>query len=155
MIELAGNAFGCQPFSQRSRLRAMNRRTFIGTSIAAAVAASRPAWSAETHHIERVGLQLYTVRDLMKQDFEGTLAKVAQIGYKEVEFAGYFDKSPQEVRKILDSNKLTSPSEHVSYETVEKKWPETLEAAHIVGQKFIVCPSIDASQRNAPDGWRH
>jgi hypothetical protein len=44
----------------------MNRRTFIGTSIAAAVAASRPAWSAETHHIDRVGLQLYTVRELMK-----------------------------------------------------------------------------------------
>src|ERR1700739_3289826 len=88
-------------------LRAMNRRTFIGTSIAAAIAASRPAWSAETHHIERVGLQLYTVRDLMKQDFEGTLAKVAQIGYKEVESAGYLGKSPQEVAKF--STATSSP----------------------------------------------
>jgi sugar phosphate isomerase/epimerase len=133
----------------------MNRRTFIGTSIAAAVAASRPAWPAETHQIERVGLQLYTVRDLMKKDFEGTIAKVAQIGYKEVEFAGYFGKSPQEVRAILDSNKLTSPSEHVPYDTVEKKWPETLEAAHTLGQKFIVCPWIDVSQRKEADGWKH
>jgi len=131
----------------------MNRRTFIGTSIATAVVASRPAWAAEAHHIERVGLQLYTVRDLMKQDFDGTVAKVAQIGYKEVEFAGYFGKSPQEVRRILDSNKLTSPSEHVPYETVEKKWPETLEAAHTVGQKFIVCPWVDVSQRKEGDGW--
>jgi sugar phosphate isomerase/epimerase len=79
----------------------------------------------------------------MKQDFESTLAKVAQIDYKEVEFAGYFGESPQEVRKILDSNKLTSPSEHIPYETVEKKWPETLEAAHAVGQKFIVCPWLE------------
>src|SRR5713226_3460676 len=133
----------------------MNRRTFIGTSIAAAVAASRPACPAETHHIERVGLQLYTVRDLMKKDFDSTIAKVAQIGYKEVEFAGYFGKSPQEVRAILDSNKLTSPSEHVPYETVEKKWPETLEAAHTLGQKFIVCPWIDVSQRKEGDGWKH
>jgi sugar phosphate isomerase/epimerase len=133
----------------------MNRRTFIGTSIAAAVAASRPAWSAETHHIERVGLQLYTVRDLMKKDFEGTIAKVAQIGYKEVEFAGYYGKTPQEVWAILDSNKLTSPSEHVPYETIEKKWPETLEAAHTIGQKFIVCPWIDVSQRKEGDGWKH
>src|SRR5260370_38582671 len=132
----------------------MNRRTFIGTSIAAAVAGSRLAWSAETHHIERVGLQLYTVRDLMKQDFEGTLAKVAQIGYKEVEFAGYFDKSPQEVRKILDANKLVSPSEHVPYATVEKKWPETLEAAHTIGQTFVVCPWIEVSQRKEADGWK-
>jgi sugar phosphate isomerase/epimerase len=133
----------------------MNRRTFIGTSIAAAVAASRPAWPAETHHIERVGLQLYTVRDLMKKDFDSTIAKVAEIGYKEVEFAGYFGKSPQEVRKILDGNKLTSPSEHVPYDTIEKKWPETLEAAHTIGQKFIVCPWIDVTQRKEGDGWKH
>jgi sugar phosphate isomerase/epimerase len=133
----------------------MNRRTFIGTSIAAAVAASRPAWPAETHHIERVGLQLYTVRDLMKKDFDSTIAKVAEIGYKEVEFAGYFGKSPQEVRKILDGNKLTSPSEHVPYDTIEKKWPETLEAAHTIGQKFIVCPWIDITQRKEGDGWKH
>ena len=132
----------------------MNRRTFIETSIAAAVLASRPAWAAETHHIDRVGLQLYTVRDLMKKDFEGTIAKVAQVGYKEVEFAGYFGKSPQDVRKILDANKLTSPSEHVPYDTVAKKWPETLEAAHAIGQTFIVCPWIDVSQRKEADGWK-
>ena len=132
----------------------MNRRTFIETSIAAAVLVSRPAWAAEAHQIDRVGLQLYTVRDLMKKDFEGTIAKVAQIGYKEVEFAGYFDKSPQDVRKILDANKLTSPSEHVPYDTVAKKWPETLEAAHAIGQTFIVCPWIDVSQRKEADGWK-
>src|SRR6266478_2273006 len=115
----------CLPtFRERSTLRAMNRRTFIGTSIAAAVAASRPAWPAETHHIERVGLQLYTVRDLMKKDFEGTIAKVAQIGYKEVEFAGYYDRSPQAVRAILEKSGLTSPSSHVGYDIVEKKWSE-------------------------------
>ena len=132
----------------------MNRRTFIGTSIAAAVAASQPAWTAETHHIDRVGLQLYTVRDSLKHDFEGTIAKVAQVGYKEVEFAGYFGKSPQEVRKILDSNKVISPSEHVSYDIVQNKWPETLEAAYVIGQKFIVCPWVDVSQRKEPDGWK-
>jgi sugar phosphate isomerase/epimerase len=132
----------------------MNRRTFIGTSIAAAVAASRPAWTAETHQIDRVGLQLYTVRDLLKQDFEGTIAKVAQIGYKEVEFAGYFGKSPQEVRKVLDSNKVSSPSEHVSYDIVQNKWPETLAAAHVIGQTFIVCPWVEVSQRKEADGWK-
>src|SRR5260370_32515431 len=121
-------------------MRDMNRRTFIATSIAAAVAGTRPAWSAETFHIDRAGLQLYTVRDLMKKDFEGTIAKVAQVGYKEVEFAGYFGKSPQDVRKILDTNQLASPSEHVPYDTVEKKWPETLQAAPAIGQTFVVSP---------------
>jgi sugar phosphate isomerase/epimerase len=132
----------------------MNRRTFIGTAIATAFATARPAWTAEAHHIDRVGLQLYTVRDLMKKDFEGTITSVAQVGYKEVEFAGFFGKSPQEVRKILDSNKLTSPSQHVPYESVEKKWPETLEIATVIGQKFVVCPWIEIPQRKEPDGWK-
>jgi sugar phosphate isomerase/epimerase len=135
-------------------MRAMNRRTFIGTSIAAAVAASRPAWPAETHSIERVGLQLYTVRDLMKKDFEGTIAKVAQIGYKEVEFAGYYDRSPQDVRAILEKDGLTSPSTHVGYDIVEKNWSEALDAAHTIGHTFVVCPWIDAKQRKTPDGWK-
>ena len=134
----------------------MNRRTFIGTSVAATLAAaSRPVWAADTtHHIDRVGIQLYTVRDAMKTDFEGTIAKVAATGYKEVEFAGYFDHSPKDVRAILDKNGLVSPSCHVGYDVVEKKWPETLEAAKIVGHKYIVCPWIDVSQRTAPDGWK-
>jgi sugar phosphate isomerase/epimerase len=133
----------------------MNRRTFIETSVAAAlVASSRPAWAADVHHLDRIGLQLYTVRDLMKQDFDGTIAQVAEIGYKEVEFAGYFDKSPKEARAALDKNGLTSPSEHVAYDVVEKKWPETLEAAHVTGQKYIVCPWIDIKQRKEPDGWK-
>ena len=46
-------------------------------------------------------MQLYTVRDAMAKDFDGTLAKVAELGYKEVEFAGYFDKSPQDVKAAL------------------------------------------------------
>src|SRR5260370_35553748 len=102
-------------------MRAMNRRTFIGTSIAAAVATSRPAWPAETHSIERVGLQLYTVRDLMKKDFDGTIAKVAEIGYKEAEFAGYYDRSPQAVRAILAKDAWTSPSTQVGYVEAGKR----------------------------------
>jgi sugar phosphate isomerase/epimerase len=135
-------------------MRAMNRRSFIGTSVVAAVAASRPAWTAETPHIKRVGLQLYTVRDLMKKDLEGTIARVAQIGYKEVEFAGYFGKSPQEVRAVLQKDGLTAPSTHVGYDIVEKKWSETLDTAHAIGHKFVVCPWIDEKQRKTPDGWK-
>ena len=143
----------------------MNRRTFIGTSIAASLAtAAKPSWAADStrhagrpaaaHSIDRVGIQLYTVREAMKTDFEGTIAKVAATGYKEVEFAGYFDHSPKDVRAILDKNGLASPSCHVGYDVVEKKWPETIEAAKIVGHSYIICPWIDEKQRMAPDGWQ-
>src|SRR6266481_3956310 len=145
------------PFqSRRSKMPPMNRRTFIGTSIAATLAASaKPAWAADTtHNIDRVGLQLYTVRAAMKTDFEGTIAKVAAVGYKEVEFADYFDHPPKDVRAILDKHGLVSPSCHVAYDVVEKKWPETLEAAKIVGHSYVICPWIDEKQRVEPNGWK-
>jgi len=141
----------------------MNRRTFIGTSLAATLAAtSKSSWAAgTTHHIDRIGVQLYTVRDAMKTDFEGSIAKVAATGYKEVEFAGifaenagYFGRSPKDVRAILDKNGLAAPSCHTGYDVVEKKWPEALDAAHIVGHAYIVCPWIDEKQRKDPDGWK-
>ena len=143
----------------------MNRRTFIGTSIAASLAtAAKPSWAADSanrvdrsavaHSIDRIGVQLYTVRDAMKTDFEGTIAKVAATGYKEVEFAGYFDHAPKAVRALLDKNGLASPSCHVGYDIVEKKWPETLEAAKIVGHSYIICPWIDEKQRAESGGWK-
>src|SRR5580704_69599 len=133
----------------------MKRRTFIETSVAAAaVFAARRSWAAASEHeIKKVGLQLYTVRTEMPKDFEGTIAKVAATGYKEVEFAGYFGHSPKDVRAILDKNGLTSPSSHESYDTVEKKLPETLEGAHVIGQTFLVCPYIDEKMRTA-DGYK-
>ena len=132
----------------------MKRRTFLETSVGAALFAGSPSWAAEAaHKITRVGLQLYTVRGEMKKDFEGTIAKVAATGYKEVEFAGYFAHSPKDVRALLDKNGLAAPSQHVPYDVVENKWQETLEASHVVGHKFVVCPWIDEKQRNA-DGWK-
>src|SRR5437899_6048537 len=132
----------------------MDRRTFLGTMTAATLLTRRLAFAADDHKIDKIGLQLYTVRDLMKQDSEGTLAKVAATGYKEVEFAGYFDHSPKDVRAILDKSALASSSCHVGYDVVEKKWPEALEAAKIVGHSYMVCPWIDEKQRVEPGGWK-
>jgi len=133
----------------------MNRREFVGgAATAAALLGSRSAWAAEEHNIARVGLQLYTVRGEMKKDFEGTIAKVAQTGYKEVEFAGYFDHTPQQVRAILEKNGLTSPACHIAYNVLGDKWPGVLEAAHVVGHKYVVCPWIDDDIRKRPEGWK-
>src|SRR5437667_10804915 len=121
----------------------MNRRTFIGTSVAATLAtAARPSWAADSaHKIDRIGVQLYTVRDLMKQDFDGTLAKVAATGYKEVEFAGYFDHSPKHVRAAVDRRGLTAPSAHIDYKSLsDDKIPAVSEAAKVVGHEYLVNP---------------
>jgi sugar phosphate isomerase/epimerase len=142
-------------------MQRMKRRTFLQTSAAAgattAIVTALPSslFGAE-HKLERIGLQLYTVRDLAKTDFGGTLAQVSKVGYKEVELAGLLDHSPKEVRAMLDRVGLAAPSGHVAYALVENKWPETLEAAHVIGQKYIVCPWIEEKQRKEPngDGWK-
>ena len=133
----------------------MDRRTFLGTMTAATLLTRRLAFAADDHKIDKIGLQLYTVRDLMKQDFDGTLAKVAAIGYKEVEFAGYFDHSPKDVRAAVDRRGLTAPSAHIDYKSLGEKFPEVIEAAKVVGHEYLVNPWIEEEIRKQPDGWKH
>jgi sugar phosphate isomerase/epimerase len=136
----------------------MNRRTFLTsatTVTAATLLKGRLSWAAAEHKIKNLGVQLYTVRDQLKQDFDGTLAKVAAIGYKEVEFAGYFDHSPKEVRAAIERHGMTSPSCHVPYDVLSAdKWPEQIESAKIIGQEYIVCPWIPEELRKQPDIWQ-
>jgi hypothetical protein len=111
----------------------MKRRTFIESSLGVAALVARPAWlwAAETtHEIKKVGLQLYTVRSEMPKDFDGTIAKVAQTGYKEVEFAGYYKHSPEEVKAILEKNGLTAPSTHIALDLIETKAGDAGSRAH-------------------------
>src|SRR5437879_904620 len=138
------------------RILGMNRRTFIESSVAAAAVTSLPFRGLPAaHQVDPIGMQLYTVRGMMGTDVPGTIAKVAKIGYKEVEFAGYpYLYSPKDLRSILNANGLSSPSVHVSYDVVHHRIPQAIEAAHVLGHKYIICPWIDDSQRASPDGYK-
>jgi sugar phosphate isomerase/epimerase len=138
-------------------LQAMDRRTFLETATtvtAATLLTNRLGWAAGDHKIEKVGLQLYTVRDLMKTDLDGTIAKVAQIGYKEVEFAGYFGRTGQQVRAVCDKNGLAAVSTHVQYDELDDKFPSVIETSKTIGLKYIVCPWIPEELRKSPDIWK-
>jgi len=138
-------------------LHAMNRRSFLETATtvtAATLLTSRLGWAAGEHKISKVGVQLYTVRDNMKTDFDGTIAKVASIGYKEVEFAGYFGRSAKEVRAVIDKNGLAAPSTHVQYDELDAKFPSVIEDSKIIGMKYVVCPWIPEDLRKSPDIWK-
>jgi sugar phosphate isomerase/epimerase len=135
----------------------MNRRTFLETAStvgAATLLSSKFGWAAATHKIRKVGVQLYTVRDQMATDFDGTIAKVAAIGYKEVEFAGYFGHTPQQVRAVLDKNGLSAPSTHVQYDELDEKFPSVIEASKTIGLEYIVMPWIPEDLRKSPDIWK-
>jgi hypothetical protein len=112
----------------------MNRRTFLKSSAAAGMGSvyllagcaseadtPEPTPQADTleatnqaQQLDRIGVQLYTLRSLLADDFEGSLEQVAGIGYDEVEFAGYYDRSPADIKALLDRAGLTAPSAHAS-----------------------------------------
>jgi len=133
----------------------MERREFLGTAGAIALGAMLPpaCRTARGAKIDKIGIQLYTVRDQMKADFEGTLARIAQIGYKEVEFAGYFDRTPADVRAILERNGLTAPSTHMMSDNAEG-WKKAVDLAKSVGHDYLVAPWIPEQKRMTLDGWK-
>ena len=136
---------------------AINRRNFLkiaGTATAATLFTPRFSWAAGEHKIKKVGVQLYTVRDLMKDDFEGTIAKVAQVGYKEVEFAGYFGRTADQVRAVLEKNGLKAPSTHVQYDELDEKFPSVVDFSKAIGLEYIICPWIPEELRKSPDIWK-
>jgi sugar phosphate isomerase/epimerase len=129
----------------------IDRRTFIGT-LGAAVLAAR---HGEAASLKRLGAQLYTVRTLLEKDFEGTLAKVAAAGYAEVEFAGYFNQTPEQVRAVLKRHKLTAPSAHIAYDNLTgDKWLRAIDTAHVIGHAYLVNAWVDEPIRNQPDAWK-
>jgi len=120
-----------------------------------AAATSMPvAAFAQGRRVENVGLQLYTLRNELSRDFEGTLARVAEIGYKEMEFAGYFGRSPAQVRQILDDNGMTSPAAHIQLQALRDDLEGEIERAAILGQDYIVVPILPADQRSISDYQR-
>ena len=116
-----------------------NRRSFLkriavsggAFALASQVAQAAPDWK------KQIGLEMYTVRDLMAKDYEGTFAKVAEIGYKEVEPAsnGYGGLEPKQYRAMLDRYGLSMPSTHVG----AKEGPgleKQLEGFAVMGLKY-------------------
>jgi sugar phosphate isomerase/epimerase len=129
------------------------RRQFLTAlvAIASSRAGGRPA--AVAGRLTPIGVQLYTVRSLLQGDFEGTLAELAAIGFREVEFAGYYGRAPRAVRAALEGAGLVAPSAHVSIEAVRDDLPRVLEAAHAVGHRHIVVAWLPEAQRTL-DGYR-
>ena len=136
----------------------MDRRTFLSKlsrAAAATMIGRNFAWAAEQRRIKTIGIQLYTVRDALKRDYDGTLAKLAAMGYREVESGRDHDKPPKQMREALMRYGLTSPSYHVDWNSLGADWPKVIEDNKIVGRTYLVNPWIDEEVRNKPDGWKH
>ncbi|HET9012628.1 MAG TPA: sugar phosphate isomerase/epimerase [Gemmatimonadaceae bacterium] len=135
------------------------RREFLGTLGigalgAAALACTRSNGQPATPPTRMpLGIQLYTLRSLLERDFDGTLASVAAIGYREVEFAGYYNRTPAQVRELLARTGLSAPSAHLPLPASDDAWARALADAKAVGHEWAVIPWLDQSLRRTPDDW--
>ncbi|MCC7499016.1 MAG: sugar phosphate isomerase/epimerase [Bryobacterales bacterium] len=114
-----------------------HRRTFLKQMTGFGGALLLPSLYAKpaSKWLKQPGLELYTVRDLLAKDFEGTIAKVAEIGYREVEPVGYGNLDPKQFRALLDRYKLTAPSTHAGV-TEGPDLEKQLEGQRIMGIKY-------------------
>ena len=110
-----------------------------------------------------LGLQLYSVRDLLPKDFAGTLTAIRAAGYTEVEAAGYYDKPAAEFRHAMNSAGLRCVSTHHTLSLWREKADELIEYGHTVGLEYMVCSSAGGVHRDPAakgetlslDDWRY
>ena len=121
---------------------------------ARAAALASAASSGMRRRLDRIGIQLYTVRAAMRSDMAGTFQRLAQIGYKEVEFAGYFGRTPAQIRADLQRAGLTAISAHDGIDTVRNRWDQALDVASELGLKYITINWLPAETRRTLDDWK-
>ncbi|RIH90283.1 Inosose dehydratase [Calidithermus terrae] len=132
----------------------MNRRRFL-QGVAATALAAKGLGRAQNTPRPRVGLQLYTLRDLLGDRFKETLEQVAAMGYEGVEFAGvYGGLNPGELRRFLDGLGLETAGLHVPLEQLEQGLDGQVALARALGTPYLVCPWLDAGLRGSEARWR-
>jgi sugar phosphate isomerase/epimerase len=122
----------------RTRREFIKDASAFGAAAFAAVRLGELAGAAQASGWKgRIGLELYTVRDQMAADFEGVLAKVAAIGYTEIEPAnGYNNMPPAKFRAMLDRLGLTMPSTHSGAMGTGAALEKQLEGFQVMGIKY-------------------
>ena len=144
-----------------------SRRDFIkNTALVVAGSALLPRnVFAAPKKIERVGIQLYSIREAMGKDPAGSLKKLADMGYIFVEHANYVNRKfygyePKEFKKLLSGMDLQMPSGHTvmtahdwddTKNDFTDKWKYTIEDAATVGQKYVISPWLDEGLRHDMD----
>jgi sugar phosphate isomerase/epimerase len=128
-----------------------SRRDFLKTSSAAVAAAAAGAGRMHAATLDMpIGLQLYTVREQLPKDFDGTLAKVRSAGYTVAEAAGYYGRTAEQFRQATDKAGLRCVSTHHSMRDLNPHLDEVIAYDKALGVDYIVCPS--PTKRNGKEG---
>ena len=141
---------------------AVSRREFLKqsaiTAAALSVASSPTSLSAAGAYGGKqipIGLQLYSVRNECEKDLAGTVAAVAKMGYKGVEFAGYYNRDAKTLRKLLEDVGLRCCGTHIGLETLlGDDLPKTIEFNQTLGNKFLIVPGLAEKYTKTRPAWQ-
>lgn len=164
----------------------VDRRNFMKSAAALAIGSAMTGYEsilktpAAPIALDRIGVGLFTIPHMLEQNFAEAMKKLADIGYKEVEFfgpypfsvpeaheswkpvaetiglsqSGYFGHTPQQARAILDENGLSSPSMHIDLRTLQTHLDEVAEAAQAMGQRYAGIAAIPPEERMSLDDYK-
>lgn len=160
----------------------MNRRNFIQASAALTALGLLESNSllANPAMLNKIGIQLFSLPKTLEKDFRGGINMLSKMGYREIEMygpfpfsaqtaidrwaavtpslgfsgSGYFGLTAVEVKKIMDENKITVPAIHTDFETLRTRMSQLAEAAHTIGFKYVVLPSLPAENRKTLDDYK-
>jgi len=131
-------------------------RLLLLLSLAALMAppARSVAQGREPRTRPRIGLQLYSVRDDCAKDLPGVLRTVARMGYQGVEFAGYYGRSAEELRRLLDENKLVCCGTHIGLDSLlSDQLEKTIAFNKTLGNKFLIVPGLPRERTASREAW--
>jgi sugar phosphate isomerase/epimerase len=159
-----------------------NRREFIKTTAALCGLGLISCQEVMAKHgkLDKIGIQLFSLPKLLEKDLTSAIKMLAQMGYKEVELygpypfsnqaaieswskvtpslgfsgSGYFGKSIQEVKTLLDDNGIKTPSAHTDLATLSDNMDKLGEAAHVLGHEYVVLPAIPEEKRQTLDDYK-
>jgi sugar phosphate isomerase/epimerase len=101
-----------------------------------------------------IGVQLYSVRRECEKDLEKTLAEVAKIGYEGVEFADYYGRTAEQLRKLLDENGLKCCGTHTQLDTLlGDELQKTIEFNKVIGNPNLIVPWLPEEKRKTKQDW--
>ena len=160
----------------------MQRRQFIGNSVKASASALlfSPEIFKTNPLLEKIGIQFFSLPKMLDSNITGALSMLSKIGYKEVELygpypfsspsaierwnavtpslgfkgSGYFGHSAVEMKKMLTENGFSVPSIHTDLDTLLTKMNKLGEAAQVLGNTYVVLPSIPAENRKTLDDYK-
>lgn len=139
----------------------MNRRHFLGTTFASTFVLPSFALEADNPYRKNIGIQLYTLRNQIKEDLAGTIKAVAAAGYRQVEPYGFPDETALNLIKAARDNGMEANSSHFAWESVTDPgkegvmpFAEVLQQAKDAGLSHLVIPFLHGNTRETLDGYK-